>query len=491
MKTPAASPPAGAAKPGRAIEVRNPRSGAYDYRFVAPSRDELAELAERLRAAQHQWQSAGVKHRIEVLGRWRKALKQATPAVVSALATDTGRIALAHQEAGGLAAGIERGSTLASELMQQGERPAAAMPQVGIRAQRVPYPLLVAISPWNFPLLLAFIDAIPALLAGSAVIVKPSEVTPRFIEPVMATVRSVPELAEVLALVPGDGGTGAALVELADVVAFTGSVATGRRIAEAAARRFIPAFLELGGKDPAIVLEGADLERAATSLLRASVAATGQACQSIERIYVARAVHDEFVELLTAKARAVELAYPDPGSGVLGPLIFERQAEVIERHLADAVSKGAAVRCGGAVLALGGGKWIEPTVLTGVDHGMLVMREETFGPLMPVMAFDTADEAVALANDSAYGLSASVFGPDEASAIAVAERLEAGGVSVNDAGLTTMIFEAEKSAFRFSGMGPSRMGPSGFLRFFRSKTLYVNRGDVLPLEAMREDGPER
>ncbi|MBY0423947.1 MAG: aldehyde dehydrogenase family protein, partial [Parvularculaceae bacterium] len=374
--------------------------------------------------------------------------------------------------------------SIAPSLLQNTEKPSAVFPQITIAARGEPYPLVGAISPWNFPLLLAFIDAIPALMAGSAVYVKPSDVTPRFVEPLNAAIAAVPELRSVLAVAAGDGAVGAALTPLVDVVAFTGSVATGRKVGEAAAMAFIPAFLELGGKDPAIVLHGADLDRAATAILRASVVATGQACQSLERVYVDARDFDAFVRLLTEKAQATPLARN--GGGIVGPLIFCRQAEIIADHLRDAIEKGARVECGGAVENADGARWIAPTVLTGVTHAMKVMTEETFGPIIPVMPFRTIDEAVALANDTIYGLSAAVFGATEQEAFAVAERLDAGGVSINDAGLTTMVFEAEKSGFKMSGLGPSRMGPTGLTRFLRRKAFYVNRGAVAPIEAFRE-----
>jgi len=182
----------------------------------------------------------------------------------------------------------------------------------------------------------------------------------------------------------------------------------------------------------------------------------------------------------------VPLSHPDPQQGIIGPLIFERQADIIRAQLEDAFSRGARALTGGELRRLEGGWFIEPTVLTDVHHDMAIMRDETFGPVMPVMPFEDSDEAVRLANDSDYGLSAAVFGPDEASAIAVAERIEAGGISINDAGLTSFIFEAEKNAFRCSGLGPSRMGPTGLTRFLRRQALYVNRGSVLPIEAFGE-----
>jgi succinate-semialdehyde dehydrogenase/glutarate-semialdehyde dehydrogenase len=223
--------------------------------------------------------------------------------------------------------------------------------------------------------------------------------------PVEACIATVPELRDVLGFVRGDGRSGAALIEHVDVVAFTGSVATGQKVAAAAAAAFIPAFLELGGKDPAILLQGSDLERASTAILRASILATGQACQSLERIYVHESQYDAFVALLADKARAAPLSYPDINQGIVGPLIFDQQADIIRRHIEDAVAKGARIETGGVVRELGGGLWIEPTVLSRVDHSMAVMTEETFGPIMPVMKYVDEAEAITLANDTRYGLS--------------------------------------------------------------------------------------
>lgn len=468
------------------LDVRNPRNGKCDYTISVATNEHIEPLAGELRAAQAAWRDSGVEHRIAVLQQWRAELTAATDEIVAALCTDTGRRAIARGELFGVVGMIDRWCAQAPELLASDERPSTILPNVTLRQQLDPYPLLGVISPWNFPLLLSFIDAIPALLAGCAAIIKPSEVTPRFAAAVGDTIAKVPELHQVLRFISGDGRSGAALVDHVDVVAFTGSVATGKKVAAAAASAFIPAFLELGGKDPAVVLPGADLERASTSVLRASVAATGQACQSLERIYVHDSQYTEFVELLSVKAAATALSYPNPDSGIVGPLIFDKQADIIETHVKDAVAKGAVVRTGGEVLHHGGGCWVEPTVLTNVDHSMLVMTDETFGPVMPVMAYSTVEEAAELANDSHYGLSGAVFAATEDEAIAFAERLEAGGISINDAGMTTMTFEACKQAFKLSGMGPSRMGPTGLTRFFREKALYLNRGDVTSIEAQAE-----
>jgi acyl-CoA reductase-like NAD-dependent aldehyde dehydrogenase len=275
---------------------------------------------------------------------------------------------------------------------------------------------------------------------------------------------------------------------LVDYIAFTGSVATGRKVGEAAARAFIPASLELGGKDPFIVLASADPEAAARTALRASVVNTGQACQSIERIYVAREIAEPFIATLVREAAAVQLNYPDINRGDIGPFIFARQAEIVQAHIDQAVAAGAQVMTGGQVETLGGGKYLRPTVLIEVTPDMAVMAQESFGPVLPVTVFGSVDEAVALANDSEFGLSGAVFAGSLEEAEAVGRRLNVGGVSLNDGSLTAIVWETEKSSFGLSGMGPSRMGDSGLLRFFRRQAIIRQRGTPLPLAAYGEGG---
>jgi acyl-CoA reductase-like NAD-dependent aldehyde dehydrogenase len=285
--------------------------------------------------------------------------------------------------------------------------------------------------------------------------------------------KAVPRLRDVLTFIEGAGETGAALIDYVDLICFTGSVAMGRKVAEAAARRFIPAFLELGGKDAAIVLESADLELATSAILWGSVVNTGQSCLSIERIYVAESIFEQFAEQLVAKAQRLPLAYPTADSGQIGPIIAEKQAAIISDHLQDAVEKGAIADCGGIVEQLDGGFWCRPTVLTQVNHSMKVMTEETFGPIMPVMPFSSVEEAIALANDTIYGLSAAVFADSEASSLSVAHQIDAGAISINDAALTAIMHEGEKNAFKFSGLGGSRMGPAALKRFMRKKAFLI------------------
>ncbi len=264
-----------------------------------------------------------------------------------------------------------------------------------------PLGLIGVIGPWNYPLTNSFGDCIPALAAGNSVILKPSEITPLTSMLMAEGLRECGLPEHVLQIATGRGETGAALVEEVDMIMFTGSTATGRKVAETAARRLIPASLELGGKDPMIVLSDADLERAANFATYYSMQNAGQTCISIERVYVEAPVYDEFVAKVSEKVRALRVGAPKgPGSVEVGAITFPPQLQTIEDHVADAVDKGARVLAGGHAEQSGGGRFFEPTVLVDVDHTMKIMTEETFGPTLPIMKVADAEEAVRLANDS-------------------------------------------------------------------------------------------
>jgi acyl-CoA reductase-like NAD-dependent aldehyde dehydrogenase len=455
------------------IDVRNPRTGSHDYSFEPPSSDELSSIAARLWDTQANWEARGLDARVASMLRWRETLAARRKDLVAALLEDTGRIVESELEVDAILRSIDRWCAIGPELLADPEPRPASIPTVTVRQGMRPYPLVGVISPWNFPLLLSLIDAIPALVAGCAVIVKPSEISPRFVEPLSQTIGDLP-----LDYVQGAGDTGSAIVDLVDCVCFTGSVPTGRAVGAQAMRNFIPAFLELGGKDPAVVLASADLDRASSAILWGGTANAGQSCLSIERVYVEKPVFGEFVELLAEKARGVRLAAPLPTDGEMGPIIAAKQIAVIEDHLADAFSHGAKALTGGEIEPIGGGSYIRPTVMTGVDHSMKVMTSETFGPILPVMPAADTDEAVRLANDTTYGLSAAVFARDATDAIAVGRRIRAGGISINDAALTALIHDGEKNSFNSSGLGGSRMGPAALRRFGRRQAFLIASPDT-------------
>jgi acyl-CoA reductase-like NAD-dependent aldehyde dehydrogenase len=258
------------------------------------------------------------------------------------------------------------------------------------------------------------------------------------------------------------------------MIMFTGSTETGRKVMTRAAQTLTPVALELGGKDPMIVLSDADLERAANAAVYYSMLNTGQTCISIERVYVEAPVYDAFVAKVTDKARALRHGAPaGPGTVEVGAMTHGPQVDIVERHVEDARAKGARVLVGGARGA-GPGQWFQPTVLADVDHDMVIMREETFGPTLPIMRVADADEAVRLANDSPYGLGASVFSGDAARGEAIARRLETGSACVNDALVSYYALELPMGGAKASGMG-YRHGPGGIRKFTQHQALLVSR----------------
>jgi succinate-semialdehyde dehydrogenase/glutarate-semialdehyde dehydrogenase len=481
----------------RAIPVRNPRTGSTEFTFSAASAQEVAEKAARLRGNQKVWAARPIAERIDIMRRWVVELLAHAKAIGAADGADTGGCHTSQFTAFVAVANIngwcEDAEAVLTRAQVSGQ--SLTMPTVSIQSQLVPYSLVGVISPWNAPMMLSLLDAVPALFAGSAVLLKPSEVTPRFVEPLMHTVRKVPELAEVFDVVLGDGRTGQDVVANVDLICFTGSVPNGRKVAMACAERLIPCFLELGGKDPAIVTAEADIDRATTAILRGGVYATGQVCYSVERVYVHESIHDRFVEELVRKAQQVRLNDANPLDGHIGPFIFVRQPQIVESHLQDAVAKGAKILTGGVTETLGGGLYMRPTVVTDVDHSMRLMREETFGPILPVMRFRTVDEAVALANDTEFGLTASVIAGSEAEGIRIAQQVNAGSVFVQDTFLTfAKLRKIGTHSFGVSGLGGSRTGPDSIMRFLRRKAIMSNHGapaDILDDKPQDVAGPRR
>jgi acyl-CoA reductase-like NAD-dependent aldehyde dehydrogenase len=305
-------------------------------------------------------------------------------------------------------------------------------------------------------------------------VLKPSEVTPltSLLMQDMLHDCGMPE--GVFQVVPGAAATGEALIDNVDYLMFTGSTRTGRVVAERCARRLIPCGLELGGKDPMIVLDDADIERAANCAVCYSMQNAGQTCISIERAYVEDGVYDDFVGRVAAKVGALrEGVGAEPGTADVGAITFAPQLDVVERHVADAVAKGARVLAGGHVGA-GPGRFYEPTVLVDVNHTMACMREETFGPTLPIMRVRDADEAVRLANDSPYGLQASVWTRDLHRGEEIARRLESGTVCINDAVVNYLAVELPMGGWKDSGLG-RRHGAEGIRKYCRQQSILVTR----------------
>lgn len=467
------------------LEVINPRNGIVDYRIEAASPDNVTAIAQRLRNGQAAW-AADMDARLHAMDAWADALQSRRSAMAEALTGDTGRRFMSFLEVDIMVERIRYWVKHTPEVLPPvEEKRSVCAGNVAYRHLRVPYPLVGVISPWNFPLTLSLADTITALCAGCAVLLKPSEITPRFVAVLRDSIAAVPALQNVFDAVLGGGKTGAAVVDAVDMICFTGSVETGRRVAVQAAQNFIPACLELGGKDPAIVLADADIDAAADALLRSAAGSCGQACMSIERIYAHNSIIDALRDALVAKGNSFTLNGPNLYSGVMPPFIDQRQAGKVAQQLQDALDKGAQLHSGGFPQNIDGGLWMRPTVLTHISDDMLLMQEETFGPLLPVIAFDSDAQAVAMANSGEFGLSGSVFG-EESHALEVAAQLRVGAVGVNDASMTALIHDVEKQSFGFSGLGPSRMGDSGLTRFLRTKALMIQRDKPVPLSVLNE-----
>jgi len=466
------------ARAGGGIPVENPATGETVATVPDLDAAAVADMAARGRAAQPEWEAYGFDGRARVLRRAQKWLMDNSQRVVETIVSETGKTyedaSLAEIGYVGNAFGFwakEGPRYLADEHVKSS--------QVLVKGKKLilryrPLGLIGVIGPWNYPLTNSFGDCIPALMAGNSVILKPSEITPLTSLLMAEALRECGLPEGVFQVATGRGETGRALIEHVDMIMFTGSTRTGRKVAEAAARRLIPASLELGGKDPMIVLSDADLERAANFATYFSMQNAGQTCISIERVYVEEPVYDEFVAKVSQKVRALRVGKPEGfGTVEVGAITFAPQMDTIKDHVADAVDKGARVLTGGEQ-AGGPGRFYEPTVIVDVDHTMKCMTEETFGPTLPIMKVADAEEAVRLANDSSYGLASSVFTRDTARGEQIARRIEAGATTVNDAMINYTALELPMGGAKASGLG-SRHAAGGIRKYCSQQAIVVTR----------------
>ena len=469
----------GAGADSAAIAVENPATGETIATVPALDADAVRALVVAAREAQPAWAEAGFDERGKVLLAARAWMVANGERVVETICGETGRPADETQFAElsyGLSA-LEFWAKMAPVYLAD-EEIQSASPFVRGRKLLVRYApvgVVGVIGPWNYPLNNSFGDCIPALAAGNAVVLKPSDVTPltSLLMAEMLTECGLPH--GVFSVATGRGDTGAALVDEVDVVMFTGSVATGKKVMARAAETLTPVSLELGGKDPMIVLADADLERAANAAVSYGVNNSGQVCISVERIYVEDPVHDEFVDRVQGKLEALRQGPPGaPGTVDVGAIIFAPQIDLIDSHVRDAVERGAKVVVGGK-RGEGPGRFYEPTLLTGVDHSMRCMTEETFGPTLPVMRVADVEEAVRLANDGPYGLQASVWTRDTERGEAIARRIESGVACVNDAQVNYGALELPMGGWKSSGLG-SRHGPDGIRKYAKRQSIMVTPG---------------
>ena len=457
--------------------IRNPATGAVagEVRWTDPA--DVAHIAAGLRTAQTEWAARGAKGRAKVLARYAVWLGEHRDEIERLLIAETGKSAVDASQEVPLIIMIASYYIKTMEQALAPETRPAALPFMAIKKIAVHYrprPVVGIIAPWNYPVANALMDAIGALAAGCAVLLKPSERTPLTAELLL---RGWLESGapEVLALAQGAREVAEAVIDASDFIQFTGSSATGAKVMERAARRLTPVSLELGGKDPMIVLEDADVDLAAHAAVWGAMFNAGQTCVSVERVYVVDAVYDRFV---AAVVRDVQNLSTGAGEGhAFGAMIDESQVAVTERHVQDALAKGARALTGGR-RPVGAGSFYPPTVLVDVDHSMMCMTEETFGPTLPIMKVADATEAVRLANDSPYGLSASVFSGDVERAEAVAVQLDCGAVNINDVISNLMCTTAPMGGWKSSGMGVRFGGAEGIRKFCRQEAVVAPRTNV-------------
>lgn len=457
----------------RVLEIRHPGTGELVVTVPVMGEDEVGGAVGRAREAQRVWAGWSLRRRAWLLGSLADVLRRRAREIA-------GRV---HAETGKPMAEALAGVVVSVDLLQYYRRkgPGLLRPhRVGTGwllgktafVEREPYGVVGAILPWNYPFIMLVDLVAPALLAGNALVAKPSEYTPwvALLLPELLREAGFPD--EVVQIVTGDGETGAALVRSGiDRVVFTGSTATGRKVGAAAGEALIPVTLELGGKDAAVVLEDADLDRAVQGICFGAMFNAGQTCLSVERAIVVEAVYEEFVRRAVA---FVETLRAGVGAGCdVGPMVTPEQVAIVESQVEDAVREGARVLVGGARAAEGSRVYL-PTVLVDVRPEMRIMREETFGPVLPVLQVADEEEAVREANRLAYGLFASVWTGDPARGRRVAARVRSGGVSVNDVLSHYGVAGLPVGGVGESGFG-SRRGIEGLLEMTRARTVLLHR----------------
>jgi acyl-CoA reductase-like NAD-dependent aldehyde dehydrogenase len=460
------------------IEVLNPATGAVVGKVPDLGPAEVAELARRARAAQPGWEALGFEGRARIFRRAQKWVLDNADRVIATIVSETGKTYedAMFAEISYAASGFGFWAKNAEEFLADERVRTSSIMVKGKKliSRYAPLGLVGVIGPWNYPLTNSFGDCVPALAAGNAVILKPSEETPltSLLMAEMLTECGIPP--DVFQVATGRGETGSALVDEVDMVMFTGSTKTGRKVMQRAAESLTPVSLELGGKDPMIVLSDADLERAANHAVFYSMQNGGQTCISIERCFVEAPIYDEFVAKVTEKARAIRQGVPgDAGVVDVGAITFPPQMGIIEDHVNDAIAHGAKAVVGGHRKD-GPGQFFEPTVLIDVTPDMKCMREETFGPTLPIVKVTDAEEAIRLANDSPYGLAASVFTKDIKRGEEIARRVESGAVCVNDAMMNYAALELPMGGWKESGLG-SRHGAGGIRKYTRQQSILISR----------------
>ena len=463
------------------IVSTNPATGEVLGDLACATPAEVHDAVARAKAVQPRWQATPVRDRIAVLRKFQQLLNQRRDEVAALICREAGKPA-AEALATEVLVVLDAGEFCirnAHRFLREQPLPHGNLAMKTKRGKllRDPYGVIGIIAPWNYPFSIPAVETLGALVTGNAVVLKPSEFTPLIALELRRLLLKAELPPDLMQVVIGEGPVGGALTESAiDKLIFTGSLATGKRVAESAARRLLPVVLELGGKDPMIVLDDADLEVTSSGAMWGAFMNAGQTCLSTERCYVHRTLYEPFLQKCREKIAKLRVGNGLESEIEIGPMIHERQLRIVDEQVREAVECGARLLAGGTRLRELGPNFYAPTLLADVTNDMRIMQEETFGPVLPVAPFDTDDEAVRLANDSNFGLAASVWTGSRRRGEAVAARVKAGTVMLNDMISCFGIAEAPHGGFKRSGIGRTH-GELGLQEMVQVKYVDV---DLMP-----------
>ncbi len=462
----------------------NPATGEEIGRAANATAQQVEEAVEKSRLVFQTWRETRFKERAAFVMRAREIILEEIDEIARLISDESGKpvVEALSMEIAPVLDLMQYFARNAQKILKPENINIGQLKFLGRSSKIIYQPLGVVaiISPWNYPLSIPLGEVVMALMAGNTVVLKPSELTP-LVGLKIGEIFAKADLPEdVLQVLTGDGRTGAALVESApDKIMFTGSVATGKRIAQEAAKNLTPVVLELGGKDPMIVFKDADLEAASSAAVWGAFCNSGQSCSSVERLYVEEAVAERFTNLVVEKTRNLTQNCGSDSATDVGAMISENQLKTVENHVADFQKSGAKILTGGTRNARLNGTFFEPTVISQAKNSMRGMREETFGPTLPIAKFNSEEEAINLANDTDFGLTASVWTRDLAKGNRVAEKILAGTITVNEVLYTHGIAQTPWGGFKQSGYGRTH-GKLGLMELVAPQHIHVNRFTVLP-----------